>query len=423
MRTLPMPSTLLRNAYALYALQLANYIIPLLTLPFLVRSLGAEAFGWLAWSAAVNFYFVLLVDAGMNTHAAKELAKLDPQNKAENRHAAGAVVVHVTALKWLLLFASALVMLTCTALITSWHAQWPLFAWCFMTVVGSAVFPTWLFQGLQIMHNTLFFGLAGRVLATCGIFLLVDGPQDLLWAAALQSSATFLSGLMALPTILALPCLAWSRPHWAGICDVARKSRHLAITDYTLTALANSTVFLMGMVFSKEVVGMYAAIEKTIRAAASMFSPLIQAAQPRWVQAWHRQGQIFQPQRLHSWTVVFLLLALVGAVTAHTFAEWGLALLFNEATASHADWAKILSFWLPFNVANAMLSAWWWVASGREKQLAKRVLPGAVLQATVFAWALHTTHTELALWAWVTCEAFMTLLLTHRSGLVSKHHG
>ncbi len=417
-----MPSTLLRNAYALYALQLANYIIPLLTLPFLVRSLGAESFGWLAWSAAVNFYFVLLIDAGMNTHAAKELAKLDPQRKTENRQAAGALVVHVTALKWLLLFASALVMLTCTNLITSWHAQWPLFAWCFMTVVGSAVFPTWLFQGLQIMHNTLIFGLAGRVLATWGIFMFVDGPQDLLWAAALQSSATFMSGLLALPTIVTLPCLAWSRPHWTGICEVARKSRHMAITDYTLTALANSTVFLMGTVYSKEVVGMYAAIEKTIRAAANMFSPLIQAAQPRWVQAWHRQEQVFQPRRLHTWTLVFFSLALLGALSAHTLAEWGLALLFNEATALHADWAKILSFWLPFNVANAMLSAWWWVASGREKKLVKRVLPGAVIQASIFVLALNTVNTESALWAWVICEAFMTLLLAHRSGLLSRHH-
>ncbi len=415
-----MPSTLLRNAYALYALQLANYIIPLLTLPFLVRSLGAESFGWLAWSAAVNFYFVLLVDAGMNTYAAKELAKLDPQRKTENRHAAGALVVHVTALKWLLLCASALVMLTCTAMITSWHAQWPLFAWCFMTVVGSAVFPTWLFQGLQIMHNTLFYGLAGRLLVTCGIFLYVDGPQDLLRAAALQSSATFLSGLMALPTILALPCLDWSRPKWAGICEVARQSRHLAITDYALTALANSTVFLMGMVHMKEVVGMYAAIEKTMRAAASMFIPLIQAAQPRWVQAWHRQEKVFQPQRLHKWTVVFLTLALLGAVTAHVCAEWGLKLLFNEETARHADWAQILSFWLPFNVANAMLSAWWWVASGREKQLVKRVLPGAMLQATFFALTLTSANTDAALWVWVICEAFMTLLLAYRSGLLSK---
>jgi hypothetical protein len=75
-----------------------------------------------------------------------------------------------------------------------------------------------------------------------------------------------------------------------------------------------------------------------------------------------------------------------------------------------------------FAMANAMLSAWWWVASGREKQLAKRVFPGAVLQASVFVLALNTANTESALWAWVICEAFMTLLLAHRSGLLSRHH-
>lgn len=413
-----MSSTLLRNAYALYALQIANYVIPLLTLPFLVRHLGAEAFGWLAWSAAVNFYAVLLVDAGMNTYAAKELAKLDPQHHPENRRAAGALVVHVTTLKWLLLGGCALVMFSCTALIPSWQQQWPLFAWCFMTVLGSAVFPTWLFQGLQIMHNTLIFGLAGRLLATLGIFLWVRAPEDLLWAAALQSSATVLSGLLALPTILALPSLSWCKPQWAGVYEVARKSRHLALTDYALTALANSTIFLVGMVQSKEVVGIYAAIEKTLRAGASMFFPLIQAVQPRWVQAWHRQGSGAQPHSLQKWSWVLVSLAVLGGLVAHVCAEWGLALLFDQATAGHANWAEILAFWLPCYVANAMLGAWWWVASGREQRLAQRVLPGALLQACVFTLALTNASTEAALWSWAVCEALMTLLLVRGSGLV-----
>ncbi len=289
-----------------------------------------------------------------------------------------------------------------------------------MTVMGSAVFPTWLFQGLQIMHNTLIYSLAGRLLATLGIFVWVRGPEDLLWAAALQSSATVLSGLLALPTILALKNLDWSKPRWAGVCDVARKSRHLAVTDYALTALSNSTIFFVGMVQSKEVVGIYAAIEKTMRAGASMFIPLIQAVQPRWVQAWYRHGAAMQPGSLQKWSLFFLLLTLIGGVIAYGCAEWGLAMLFDRATAGHADWAKILSFWLPCYVANAMLSTWWWVASGREQGLLTRVLPAALLQAGVFVFALTKVNTETALWGWALCEALMTVLLVYRSGLLSN---
>jgi hypothetical protein len=45
-----------------------------------------------------------------------------------------------------------------------------------------------------------------------------------------------------------------------------------------------------------------------------------------------------------------------------------------------------------------------------------------VIQASIFVLALNTVNTESALWAWVICEAYKTLLLAHRSGLLSRHH-
>lgn len=416
-----MPSTLLRNAYALYALQIVNYGIPLLTLPYLVRHLGTEAYGWLAFSAAVNFYFVLCVDAGMNTYASRELSKLDFNKNSRKITEAGALVVHVTALKVLLLIMCGLLLGLCICLIPSWQSQSSLFAWGFLTVAGSVLFPTWLFQGLQIMHHTLLFGVAGRLLATCGLFLWVKSPEDLQWAAALQSSATLLSGLLALPAILGLPGLQWSWPHWKGIKAVAKKSRHLAVSEYALTALANSTVFLLGTVQSKEVVGIYAAIEKTMRAAASLFMPIIQASQPRVVQSWHQQQPYAIPPRLPTWSWRLLMLTVLCSVLGYELSEWGLQILFGQATSGHTHWAKILCAWLPFYVANAMLGSWWWIASGREHDYAKRTLPGAIFQATVFAGALLTGSPELALWVWVFGEFCMTALLTYRSGLLSPH--
>lgn len=414
-----MPSILLRNAYALYALQIANYVIPLLTLPYLVRQLGTEAYGWLAFSAAVNFYFVLCVDAGMNTYASRELSRLDPQKNVHARHAAGALVLHVTALKAMLMVACGLLLGLCLWLMPAWQAHWGLFAWGFGMVAGSLLFPTWLFQGLQTMHYTLFCGVAGRLLATGGIFVGVNGSQDLLWAAAWQSSATWLSGLLALPVIFTRPSLQWSRPNWQGVRAVARNSRPLAVSEYALTALANSTVFLLGMVQSKDVVGIYAAIEKTLRAAASLFMPVIQAAQPRVVQSWYQQPARCVPTQLSTWSWRLLLFTAVCAALGTGLSEWGLHILFGQATAGHGHWARILCAWLPFYVANAMLGSWWWIASGREQGYAQRTLPGVVLQASLFAAALWTGSTELALWTWVLGECCMTALLAHQSGLFS----
>lgn len=68
-------SSLPQNMLAMYALQIANYLIPLLTLPYLLRVLGAAPYGRIAMAYAVVYFMVLFVDAGFNALATRRLAK------------------------------------------------------------------------------------------------------------------------------------------------------------------------------------------------------------------------------------------------------------------------------------------------------------------------------------------------------------
>src|ERR1700676_1654043 len=62
------------NATSVMAVEAGSYILPLINIPYLLRVIGPEHYGLIAFSQAVMMYFVTLNDYGFNLSATRELA-------------------------------------------------------------------------------------------------------------------------------------------------------------------------------------------------------------------------------------------------------------------------------------------------------------------------------------------------------------
>ena len=67
--------TLFANFAYLSLLQIANYVFPLLTLPYVVRIVGVENYGYISFSLAVVMWFTTIVDFGFNYTATRDVAR------------------------------------------------------------------------------------------------------------------------------------------------------------------------------------------------------------------------------------------------------------------------------------------------------------------------------------------------------------
>ncbi|WP_428720814.1 oligosaccharide flippase family protein, partial [Thermus sp.] len=68
-------SPTLRNLFYLYVVQAANYLFPLITLPYLARVLGPEALGKLALAQTLSLYLSMLLEYALSLSAAREVSK------------------------------------------------------------------------------------------------------------------------------------------------------------------------------------------------------------------------------------------------------------------------------------------------------------------------------------------------------------
>jgi len=134
---------LLSNFFSLSALQGVNMILPLVTLPYLVRVLGVETFGLLNFSLAIIMILNILVSFGFELSATREISIIDKNNTKEISLIFSAVMAAKVALAVIsFVMLSLLIML-----VDRFEEHYMLYLITFGLVIGNVLFPSWFFQG------------------------------------------------------------------------------------------------------------------------------------------------------------------------------------------------------------------------------------------------------------------------------------
>ncbi|WP_146256462.1 oligosaccharide flippase family protein, partial [Morganella morganii] len=68
-------TSLKKNALSLLIMQVINYLVPLITLPYLARTLGIVQYGALNLSLSLIQYGVIFITFGFNLSATRDIAK------------------------------------------------------------------------------------------------------------------------------------------------------------------------------------------------------------------------------------------------------------------------------------------------------------------------------------------------------------
>jgi len=274
------------NATSIMAVQAGSYILPLINVPYLLRVIGPEHYGLIAFSQAVMMYFVTLNDYGFNLSATRELAvrRDDPVLRSELYSA-------VMSIKCGLCLVSFLILCALVHFVPRFHSNGAVFFASFGMVVGTMMFPQWFFQGIEKMYWTSMVNLTANILFTVGIYFLVRHPSDYLIAAIVQAAGKVLAGILGLIILFSTEHVKLTRPTFAQLRHRFFDGWHLFMSSAAATLYTSSNAVVLGFVCGMTQVGYFSAAYKIFAAGSGLTSPMCQAIYPHVCSLAHRSRE------------------------------------------------------------------------------------------------------------------------------------
>ena len=266
-------SLLKKNILLLVLMQGANYLIPLITFPYLTRVLGVSQFGVYAYVLTLSQYFILITDFGFNLSASKKIAQADKNRAVINK------------IFWSTLSAKALIGLSCIGVLLvlySFNIDKPEgsgLIYIMLTIVGAVFTPVWFFQGVEEISALTVTNIISKTSAIPLVILLVNGPSDVDLAILVQGVVYLLAASISMLLVYRTGYISAAKISLYSTLNQLKDS--LFISSIAISLYTMSTPIIIKLVNNSYEVGLYSGADKLRGALIGIFLVVGSALYPR----------------------------------------------------------------------------------------------------------------------------------------------
>lgn len=266
---------LLGNFVSLSVLQVFTYILPLITFPYLVKVLGVEKFGLVAFATSFISFFNILVDYGFNLSATREIAvnRVDKDKITE-------IYSSVITIKLILIVISLMILSIIVYSFDKFKTHEMLYFIAFIIVIGQALFPVWYFQGMEKMKYIIMVNIASKVMFTIAIFVFVHKESDYLLVPLLTGLGSLVGSIYALYIVRKQFNQKFKYQSLTTLKKYFKDSSQFFLSRVSVSVYTSANTFVLGFFTNNTMIGYYAIAEKIYQALQGVYSPIIQTIYP-----------------------------------------------------------------------------------------------------------------------------------------------
>ncbi len=264
---------LLENAFALTALNALNLLLPLITIPYLLKTVGDAKYGIYSIVYAMIQFVLLVGQFGFKYTTTKEIA----QNR-DNLPLVSSIFHSAIVARFVL---TTIASICCYALMLIFYPKYILlYLFGLGIVYGDILNPVWLFQGMEKMRYMTIVNSITKILFTVLIFTYIKEESDYIYILVFNSAGFVTSGIISLFIAIFMFHIQWQRITMSDIIHQIKEGSTVFFSSAFINVFNNSYILILGLFLNESLIGIYSGVDKVIKAAKMVVDPISNALFP-----------------------------------------------------------------------------------------------------------------------------------------------
>ena len=338
------------NFMHLGVLQMVNYLLPLLIMPFLIRSIGLDGMGKLNFALTIILYIQLFVDYGFNLTATKNISQCkDDKNKLNE------IYTCVMLIKCVILLGSLSVFSVLIFTVEYLRSDWLLYICTFGIVIGYTLFPVWLFQGLQEMKYITQLNVLSKVIYTLLIFLVISSKDDLVLIPLFSSfAALFVTGVslwLVFTKLQIKPNINYIK----NAKEYVKGGWDVFLQQFYVSLYIPLNIIFLGLLASSEAVGVFTIAQTIATIPLLLITVGMQAYFPHAVQVYKEDSKVYLYQ-IKKLMLIISIYSIAVLALSFFFSRVALELFIGNEFLKIEEVYNILIFGLLFGAFSQIIT-------------------------------------------------------------------
>lgn len=306
------------NTIALATIQILNYVLPFISLPYLSRILDVDRLGLVFFAQSMMDYFWRLTTFGFDFSGVRKIAI--NQNKFKRTNL---IFNSILCVQIFFIFIGFIILSSIIFAIEKFRSDWLVYYFSYLSVIGNVFIFTWFYQGKEKMKFIAILNVITRIIALILIFTFIKQPKDYYLVPLFNSLGVLFAGIVSIVVLVKEFKVKLYIPKLHSIIKEFKYSSEFFLTKVAMALYRQTNAFVLGIVATTTAVAYYVAADKIFWAVLALYLTFVNALFPYM----SKNKDIIFFKKIFKWLI---LLSIGASLFLFVASKW-LILIFYSA--------------------------------------------------------------------------------------------